>query len=328
MTQPASNDHAESGSRLDGIDFAHPSERVAAEILDFYRIRWEYEPTTFPIEWDGEGKVIASFTPDFYLPDFELYIELTTMSQKLVTKKNRKVRRLKELHPGDQREDLLPEGLPQPAAQVRHTGRGEGPSGRAADSRRPLTRTAEADGCTLGRIESSCDGVLIEEARLQAGVARLGAEIARDYAGRGLRLVTVLKGGLMFLADLCRAVELPVQLDFMAVSSYQGGAPGAVRITKDLDDSIEGASVLVVEDIIDTGLTLNYVLSTLRSRGPEVAGGLRAARQGRQADRRSAHRVPGIRDTRIGSSSGTVSILPGATATCPTSPPSHEEELV
>ena len=81
------------------IDFAHPSERVAAEILDYYRIRWEYEPTTFPIEWDGEGKVIASFTPDFYLPDFDLYIELTTMSQKLVTKKNRKVRRLKELYP-------------------------------------------------------------------------------------------------------------------------------------------------------------------------------------------------------------------------------------
>jgi hypothetical protein len=79
--------------------FAHPSERVAAQILDFYRIPWEYEPTTFPIEWDKHGNVIASFSPDFYLPDFELYIELTTMSQKLVTKKNRKVRRLKELYP-------------------------------------------------------------------------------------------------------------------------------------------------------------------------------------------------------------------------------------
>jgi len=98
-------DNAHTPARADGasdrssIDFAHPSERVAAEILDFYHIRWEYEPTTFPIEWDGEGRVIASFTPDFYLPDFDLYIELTTMSQKLVTKKNRKVRRLKELYP-------------------------------------------------------------------------------------------------------------------------------------------------------------------------------------------------------------------------------------
>ena len=81
------------------IDFAHPSERVAAEIFDFYQVRWEYEPTTFPIEWDAGGTVIASFSPDFYLPDFDLYIELTTMSQKLVTKKNRKVRRLKELYP-------------------------------------------------------------------------------------------------------------------------------------------------------------------------------------------------------------------------------------
>ncbi|MCL4079658.1 hypothetical protein MX659_08685 [Coriobacteriia bacterium Es71-Z0120] len=79
--------------------FAHPSERVAARILDFYHVRWEYEPTTFPIEWDSRGNVIASFAPDFYLPDYDLYLELTTMSQKLVTKKNRKVRRLKELYP-------------------------------------------------------------------------------------------------------------------------------------------------------------------------------------------------------------------------------------
>ena len=84
---------------LEEIPFAHASERVAAEILDFYRIRWLYEPRTFPIDWDGHGKVISSFTPDFYLIDFDVYIELTTMSQKLVTKKNRKVRRLKELYP-------------------------------------------------------------------------------------------------------------------------------------------------------------------------------------------------------------------------------------
>ncbi len=84
---------------LDEIPFAHASERVAAEILDYYRIRWEYEPRTFPLEWDGKGNVIVSFTPDFYLIDFDLFIELTTMSQKLVTKKNRKLRRLRELYP-------------------------------------------------------------------------------------------------------------------------------------------------------------------------------------------------------------------------------------
>lgn len=79
--------------------FAHPSERECAKILDFYKIHWEYEPRTFPIEWNKKGQVIQSFTPDFYLPDLDLYIELTTMSQKLVTKKNRKVRRLRELYP-------------------------------------------------------------------------------------------------------------------------------------------------------------------------------------------------------------------------------------
>lgn len=80
-------------------EFGHPSERVAAQILDFYQVAWEYEPVTFPLEWDRRGMVLSSFSPDFYLPEFDLYIELTTMSQKLVTKKNRKVRRLKELYP-------------------------------------------------------------------------------------------------------------------------------------------------------------------------------------------------------------------------------------
>lgn len=99
MISPADTPPSQGAKRLDEIEFAHPSERVAAEILEFYHIAWEYEPTSFPIEWDSKGHVIASFTPDFYLSDFDLYIELTTMSQKLVTKKNRKVRRLKELYP-------------------------------------------------------------------------------------------------------------------------------------------------------------------------------------------------------------------------------------
>lgn len=82
-----------------GIEFAHPSEEQCARILDFYHIEWEYEPRTFPIDWDKDGNVTRSFSPDFYLPEFDLFIELTTMSQKLVTKKNRKVRMLRELYP-------------------------------------------------------------------------------------------------------------------------------------------------------------------------------------------------------------------------------------
>ncbi len=80
-------------------EFAHPSEREFARVMDFYRIRWEYEPKTFPIEWDENKNVISAFTPDFYLPDLDLFIELTTMKQSLVTKKNRKVRLLRELYP-------------------------------------------------------------------------------------------------------------------------------------------------------------------------------------------------------------------------------------
>jgi len=81
------------------LAFAHPSEEEFANILKFYHIRWEYEPKTFPIGWDEGGNVTESFTPDFYLPDMDLYIELTTMKQSLVTKKNRKVRLLKKIYP-------------------------------------------------------------------------------------------------------------------------------------------------------------------------------------------------------------------------------------
>jgi cytidylate kinase len=80
-------------------EFAHPSEREFARVMDFYRIRWEYEPRTFPIEWDENHNVVKAFTPDFYLPDLDLFIELTTMKQSLVTKKNRKVRLLREHYP-------------------------------------------------------------------------------------------------------------------------------------------------------------------------------------------------------------------------------------
>lgn len=113
------------------------------------------------------------------------------------------------------------------------------------------------------------DTILLSEEAIAQRVMELGRAIGEDYAGRDLRLVTILKGGLFFLADLCRAVSMPLQVDFMAVSTYVDGTPGAVRITKDLDDPIEGAAVLVVEDIIDTGMTLNYVLRNLRSRQPE-----------------------------------------------------------
>ena len=85
--------------RLPEKTFAHQSEQIFANLLDFYRIAWEYEPRSFPLHWDAEGAVSEAFTPDFYLPEFDLYVELTTMKQSLVTRKNRKIRRLRELYP-------------------------------------------------------------------------------------------------------------------------------------------------------------------------------------------------------------------------------------
>ncbi len=113
------------------------------------------------------------------------------------------------------------------------------------------------------------DGLLLTEEEIRERVSDMGARITADYAGRDLVLVTVLRGGLFFLADLCRRVELPLRLDFMAISGYQTSSDtGHVRITKDLDEDITGAAVLIVEDIIDTGLTLNYLVSALRQRDP------------------------------------------------------------
>lgn len=81
------------------VQFAHASEQQFARLLDFYQIDWDYEPRSFDLDWDSSGKVIRRFTPDFYLPQYDMYIEITTLNQKLVTKKNRKIRRLRELHP-------------------------------------------------------------------------------------------------------------------------------------------------------------------------------------------------------------------------------------
>lgn len=97
MTQPPAVD--DFASPADAVDFAHHSEDQFARLLDFYGIDWEYEPKSFPIEFDATGSPTSYFTPDFYLPDEDVFIEITTMNQKLVTKKNRKVRQLRALYP-------------------------------------------------------------------------------------------------------------------------------------------------------------------------------------------------------------------------------------
>jgi hypoxanthine phosphoribosyltransferase len=120
--------------------------------------------------------------------------------------------------------------------------------------------------------QSEVGEVLVSADEVQRRVAELGEEISRDYAGRSLLLVGVLKGAVFFLSDLMRYIEVPVEVDFMAVASYGSAtdSSGVVRILKDLDGAIEGRDVLIVEDIVDSGLTLQYLMRNLGSRNPRT----------------------------------------------------------
>ncbi len=112
--------------------------------------------------------------------------------------------------------------------------------------------------------------VLLSSEQIRARVSEMGRELQRDYAGRDLHLVGVLKGACAFMSDLCREIDLQLTLDYIAVSSYGAAtkSSGEVRLVKDLDQGLAGRDLLVVEDIVDTGLTLNYLLNLLAARGP------------------------------------------------------------
>lgn len=132
------------------------------------------------------------------------------------------------------------------------------------------------------------DRILFDRDDIASIVKRMGAEITRDYQGKDLVLIAVLRGAVVFMGDLMRSIELPIAIDFMAVSSYGAAAKssGVVRIVKDLDIDIKGRNVLIVEDVLDSGLTLNYLMKNLSSRHPaslEVATFLWKDVQGKQA---------------------------------------------
>jgi hypoxanthine phosphoribosyltransferase len=224
--------------------FVNASEEEFARILDFYRIKWLYEPRSFPLRWDGD-RVTEMFSPDFYLPALDTYIELTTMRQSLVTRKNRKLRRLRELYP---------------EINIRLFYKKDYHSLLAKYGYRALTPT------TFDEI----DEILLSEQEIQTRIAELASQISRDYAGKAPRLVGILKGVAFFMTDLMRKLELPVSTDYMFISKYtrDDSEPEAVRILKDLDLPIQGEDVLLVEDIVDTGLTLRYILNYLRARRP------------------------------------------------------------
>ena len=122
--------------------------------------------------------------------------------------------------------------------------------------------------CTM---DQDIDRILVSEQELKAKVAELGDAISRDYAGKQLLLVSILKGSVVFMADLMRAVTIPCAIDFMVVSSYGGSntmSTGLVKIIKDLDADLSGKDVLIVEDILDTGITLSHLMPMLKMRNP------------------------------------------------------------
>ena len=225
------------------VRFAHESEEEFARILDFYGVAWQYEPRSFPLR-EEDGRVVEAFTPDFYLPELELYVELTTLKQRLVTEKHRKLRQFQERYP-----ELQIKLLPQSDYLSLLAKYGFGPFSEV-----------EVEGI---------HEVLISATELERRVGELGAQLSRDYQGKEPLLIGVLRGVTCFMADLMRHISLPVAIDFMAISSYEGERSGAVRIVKDLEEPLAGRDVLVVEDIVDTGMTLNTLLQGLRLRGPD-----------------------------------------------------------
>ncbi|MGH7776327.1 MAG: hypoxanthine phosphoribosyltransferase [Candidatus Dormibacterales bacterium] len=234
-----------SGAPHRRVAFVHPSEQEFARFLDYYRIRWAYEPVSFPIAWDGE-RVTEMFTPDFYLPEHDLYVELTTMKQSLVTPKNRKVRLLRELFPDVSVKLLYRRDYQQLLAQA----------GYGAVELQKIRK-------------EDVQEILISPVELESRVRALGRKISRDHRGGSVVLVGMLKGVTFFLADLARQITIPIGIDYLSVSRYAGAQSGRrVKIDRDLDFPIAGRHVLLVEDIVNTGLTLDYVLGVLRAREP------------------------------------------------------------
>lgn len=231
-----------------GADFAHPAEDDFARLLSYYGVRWTYEPTTFALAWAEDGRPSQMFTPDFYLPEQRLYVELTTMRQRLVTRKNRKLRRLRELYPNVRikllyRRDYL----------------------RLLDAYACPARPAGP--CRLGR-------VLFPAAAIQDRVEELAAAVAADAdVASPLLAIGVGRGSDRFLDLLRRSLldrGVAVETDRVELSRHRtyGGAR-RVRVRRGPIAAVAGRRILLVEDIVSTGLSLAYLATWLGRRGAE-----------------------------------------------------------
>ena len=228
--------------------FANRIEVECAKILDYYGVPWDYEPQSFVLERDDEGRVVSAFTPDFYLPEQNLYVEVTVMKQSLVTRKNRKLRELRRLYPHVRVKLFYRRDIERLAQRYRLRLASCGTRARLRERRgrrRHLTR-----------------------GEIAARVAELGQAIGREYDGLDPILVAPLKSSVVFLADLSRALRIPHTLDMIELAPYTDGQDGGVRLLKDLDSPLAGRHVLLVEDVVDTGLTLNFLCRTLGLRRP------------------------------------------------------------
>lgn len=185
------------------MNFGHPSEEEFARLLDFYQVEWLYEPRSFPLSTDN-GRITEMFTPDFYLPEINLFLELTTARQSLITEKNHKVRKLKELYP-----DI---------------------NIRLLNKSDYLKLFAKYGFITPGENKMTGIGrLLLSKTQIQRRVKLLAKHILRDYQGRELIMVGILKGVLCFMSDLMLNMSIPVVIDFMAISTLDQQVDSAVQ---------------------------------------------------------------------------------------------------
>jgi hypoxanthine phosphoribosyltransferase len=239
--------------------FAHPAEEDLSRLLSYYGIRWVYEPTTFALAWTEDGRPAELFTPDFYLPEHRLYIELTTMRQRLVTRKNRKLRRLRELYPNVQikllyRRDYL----------------------RLCDA---YPERAIPDGvCQLGPVLFAPEAIAARVAGLAdrlvtdlQGGCSCGCGASGEAEAAPPLVVGVGRGSRRFHAALITAIAargLVAESDDLELSRYRiAGGARRVRVCQPPRASVAGRRVVLVEDIVSTGLSLAYLVAWLRRRG-------------------------------------------------------------
>ncbi len=236
--------------------FAHPAEQDLARILSFYRIRWVYEPTTFHLEFREDGRPAEQITPDFYLPDHDLFIELTTMRQRLVTRKNRKIRRLREIFPSVQIKLLYRKDYDRligayPALD------------HIADPR--LAETVFDAVAVQRRLrELACE--IYESSESLASLAEEGGR----QRIAPLHLIGVGPGSSRILADLSTHLDAHaccVSTDMLALSRYAGNENEQVRLGRSLSAPVDGRDVVLVADIVSSGLSLVYLTDWLRSKG-------------------------------------------------------------